>query len=145
MFHCLLRHYSKAKIFASAGGAHTPPALSSLQPNGCVVVIYLPGLPPFKIAGSAPEMAIFHYRSQEYFDGTPFIMNGSQMLQCQFGQHYYKSHVGNSGHTQLQKLDVQHIIYHVHELQLYPIDISNSQFRESGNKEVERFKEKEIQ
>ena len=40
MFHCLLRHYSKAKIFASVGGAHPPPALfSSLQPNGCVVVI----------------------------------------------------------------------------------------------------------
>ena len=58
MFHCLLRHYSKAKIFASLGGAHPPPALSSLQPNGCVVVIYLPGPPPppppFKIAGSAP-------------------------------------------------------------------------------------------
>ena len=46
MFHCLLRHYSKAKIFASSGGAHPPPALSSsLQPNGCVVVIYLPGPP----------------------------------------------------------------------------------------------------
>ena len=55
MFHCLLQHYSKAKIFASVGGAHPPPALSSsLQPNGCVVVIYLPGHPPFKIARSAP-------------------------------------------------------------------------------------------
>ena len=54
-FHCLLRHNNKAKIFASAGGAHPPPALSSsLQPNGCVIVIYIPGPPLFKIAGSSP-------------------------------------------------------------------------------------------
>ena len=50
------------KIFASSVGAHPPPALSSsLRPNGCVVVIYLPGTPPpppFKIAGSAPDNII---------------------------------------------------------------------------------------
>ena len=55
MFHCLLRHYSKAKIFGSAGGAH--PLLHS--PHFCVVVIYLPGYPLFKIAGSAPVAALW--------------------------------------------------------------------------------------
>ena len=59
MFHCLLWHYSKAKIFASLALS------SSLQPNGCVVIIYLPAPPPFQNSWICPcfqSCALIRYK-----------------------------------------------------------------------------------
>ena len=89
MFHCLLWHYSKSKIFASAGGAH--PLLHS-HPHwlcGC----HLPTWTPlFKIAGSAPveTLAALFMASL-----TPTMLYGTApcTMPLSFSFHFFKVHI----------------------------------------------------